>query len=86
MQALETFPPDRDSACARLEAWIPQAGRHYATRRNHDTGPGTRDGVSQLSPYLRHRILTEEEVLAAVLARHSRAGAQKFIDEMFWRT
>jgi deoxyribodipyrimidine photo-lyase len=42
--------------------------------------------VSCLSPYLARRMITEEEVLAAVLKRHSFAGAEKFIQEVYWRT
>lgn len=43
-------------------------------------------GVSALSPYLRCRLITEEEVLQSVLARHSAQAAEKFVQEVFWRT
>lgn len=39
-----------------------------------------------LSPYLRHRLITEAEVLEAVLARHSLKSAEKFVQEVYWRT
>ena len=39
-----------------------------------------------LSPYVRYRLLTEEEIVAAVLARHSGAAAEKFVQEVLWRT
>jgi len=78
------FPPSRDAALARLAEFLPRAGRAYAGRRNHDL-PGHRD-VSRLSPYVRHRVLTEEEVLAAALQRHSPEAAEKFVQEVFWRT
>ncbi|MFY8074620.1 MAG: FAD-binding domain-containing protein, partial [Sphingorhabdus lacus] len=42
--------------------------------------------VSRLSPYLRYRLLTEEEVVAAVLDRHSLAAAEKYVQEVLWRT
>jgi deoxyribodipyrimidine photo-lyase len=80
------FPPKRGEALARLEAFVPNAGRRYAGERNRDPGPGLRDNVSMLSPYIRHRVLTEHEVLAAVLRRHSSQAAEKFIQEVFWRT
>jgi deoxyribodipyrimidine photo-lyase len=41
--------------------------------------------VSGLSPYLRHRIVTETEVARTVLAQHRAAAAEKFIDELCWR-
>jgi deoxyribodipyrimidine photo-lyase len=42
--------------------------------------------VSTLSPYLRHRLLTEADVLEAVLGRYSLGSAEKFVQEVFWRT
>lgn len=71
---------------AALAAFVPRAGRDYSTSRNYDLGPGVRGTVSGLSPYLRHRLVTEQEVVAAVLAGHSAAAADKFVQEVFWRT
>ncbi|HSM28452.1 MAG TPA: hypothetical protein VK855_10160, partial [Thioalkalivibrio sp.] len=45
------FPPKRGEALARLEAFVPNAGRRYANERNLDPGPGLRENVSMLSPY-----------------------------------
>ncbi|MCE2947821.1 MAG: FAD-binding domain-containing protein [bacterium] len=39
-----------------------------------------------LSPWIRHRLVTEPEVAAAVLARHSPAACAKFVQEVCWRT
>jgi deoxyribodipyrimidine photo-lyase len=78
--------PTRAAGLVRLSAFLPSAGRHYAASRNDDLGPDRRSNVSVLSPYIRHRLVTEEEVLAAVLAEHSLDTAEKFIQEVFWRT
>lgn len=78
------FTPTRDAALSRLDAFIPHAGADYARLRNFDA-PG-HPHVSLLSPYLRHRLITEEEVLRATLAHHSAEQAQKFIAEVIWRT
>jgi deoxyribodipyrimidine photo-lyase len=80
------FEPTRAAGLARLAAFAPSAGRHYAASRNDDLGPDRRSNVSVLSPYIRHRLITEEEVLAAVLAQHSQSAAEKFVQEVFWRT
>ena len=74
------------AASRTLAAFVPRAGRRYARERNFDYGPDRRDNVSVLSPYLRHRLILEEEVLAAVFDRHSLSDAQKFVEELFWRT
>lgn len=76
----------RASGLARLNAFLPQAGRDYASGRNHDEGTQGRTRVSLLSPWIRHRLLTEPEVVAAVLARHAPAACAKFVQEVCWRT
>jgi deoxyribodipyrimidine photo-lyase len=76
----------RAAGLARLDAFVPNAGRVYTSRRNTDYGPDQRDNVSVLSPYIRHRLIIEEDVLKAVLSRHSPATADKFVAEVFWRT
>jgi deoxyribodipyrimidine photo-lyase len=78
--------PTRTAALARLAAFAPRAGRAYAAGRNHDLPDRGHPHVSGLSPWLRHRIVTEQEVLQTVLGRHSPAAAEKFVQEVFWRT
>jgi deoxyribodipyrimidine photo-lyase len=80
----DTHPPTREEALRRLAGFLPHAGRDYAARRNYDL-PG-HPHVSVLSPYLRHRLVTEDEVLTAVLGRFSLSTAEKFVQEVYWRT
>ena len=80
--AFSTWTATRAAGLARLDAFLPHAGRAYAARRNHAVEAPT---VSGLSPYLRRRLVTEREVLARVLARHDETTAEKFIDEVLWR-
>ena len=65
---------------------MPLAGACYASRRNTDPGPAASGAVSRLSPYLRYRLLTEAEILAAVTQRHGPHAAAKFVQEVAWRT
>lgn len=80
------FPPTRAAALARLRDFVPNAGARYAHGRNTDTGPGAPSATSLLSPYVRRRLITEEEVVAAVLSAHSVEAAEKFVQEVVWRT
>jgi deoxyribodipyrimidine photo-lyase len=80
------FPATRTAALERLSRFVPHAGADYARMRNHDFGAGGHRHVSTLSPYLRHRLLTEAEVLEAVLGRHSPQAAEKFVQEVYWRS
>ena len=80
------FTATREDALRRLDAFLPRAGRDYAENRNTDGGPDAERSVSALSPYLRYRLLTEHEVIAAVLDRHGPQRAEKFVSEVLWRT
>ena len=80
------FPPGRGAALDRLAAFVPSAGRDYTNGRNTDPGSGEAGAVSRLSPYVRYRLITEQEIVAQVLARHSFADAEKYVQEVLWRT
>lgn len=76
---------DRQSGLNRLNAFLPNAGRAYASTRNFDFGPDNRSNISALSPWIRHRLICENEVLDATLNRHGFNAAEKFIMEVYWR-
>ncbi|TPG36395.1 deoxyribodipyrimidine photolyase [Roseomonas nepalensis] len=76
----------RTAALEHLALAIPRAGRAYAEGRNTDRGPGTAPSTTALSPYLRRRLLLEEEVIDAALAAHGSQEAGKFVEEVFWRS
>ena len=76
----------RRAGLDRLADFLPCAGQDYARQRNYDTGPGERLHVSCLSPWIRHRLLLESEVKQAVLGEHTSERAEKFLQELFWRT
>ncbi len=59
------------------------SAEHYARDRNHVI-PG-HPSVSRLSPAIRHRLITEAEVVAAVLRVHAFSRVEKFIQEVYWR-
>jgi deoxyribodipyrimidine photo-lyase len=80
------WEPTRAAGLARLHEFLPSAGRAYAANRNVDRGPDDRSNVSALSPWIRRRLITEEEVIAAVLKRHSFSAAEKFVQEVVWRS
>lgn len=75
----------REAGLKRLHDFAQRAGPLYAKSRNFDFGPERRGNVSMLSPWLRHRLLLEQEVLEVVLERHSASAAAKFVEEVFWR-
>ena len=80
------WAPDRAAGLEWLEAFTPRMGRAYAANRNTDFGPGRNDHVSRLSPWIRRRLLSEEEVVRAALEAHGPRAAEKFVQEVIWRT
>ncbi len=81
-----TFEPSRAEGKRRLDDFVPRAGSAYARTRNHDLGPGNRANVSVLSPYVRHRLVSEAEVCRLVLSAHAFSTAEKYVQEVCWRT
>lgn len=61
-------------------------GRKYAATRNFDFGPADRSNVSGLSAHVRHRLITEQELVETALTHHGLEAAEKFIQEACWRT
>jgi deoxyribodipyrimidine photo-lyase len=77
------FMPTRAAGFRRLTAFLPRAGSDYSALRNLDLPDHPH--VSTLSPWLRHRLLSEAEVIKATLTAHPH-GAEKFLAEVWWRT
>lgn len=78
--------PTRERGLELLEAFRPHMGRRYAAGRNYDAGPDRRGAASCLSPYIRRRLITETEVIAAAVQTHGAEAAEKFIQEVVWRS
>ncbi|MDB9878821.1 DNA photolyase-like protein [Amylibacter sp.] len=81
----EAFIPTREAGLKRLKEFAPFAGETYSNKRNFDFSFTKKNSVSALSPWIKHRLITEEEVLIEILKYHSPHSAMKFIQEVFWR-
>lgn len=79
------FMPTRAAGLAVMQAFTPAMGHRYKTRRNYDYGRGKHSAVSVLSPYIRRRLVTEQEFVAAALAFHGPQVANTYIEEVIWR-
>ncbi len=73
----------RACALARLGEFL-EFVPTYASKRSY-VAPGLTT-VSRLAPFIRRRLITEHEVVSATLERHSFQVAEKFIQEVVWRT
>ena len=71
---------------ASLKTFAPQMGKRYTNGRNFDRGAGQHRDVSMLSPYVRRRIVLEQDLVTKALQAHGLENAEKFIQEVFWRS
>ncbi|WP_244473742.1 FAD-binding domain-containing protein [Methylobacterium sp. Leaf112] len=81
-----TFTMTRAAGLERLSDFLEGPGAAYSADRNTDRGLGNGPSTSMLSPYLRRRLITEAEVVAAADRAFGDGGAEKFVSEVFWRT
>ena len=79
------FTPTRVAGLARLTTFAGHAGELYDRCRNYDLSAEQRTNVSALSPWIRHRLITEAEVLDVILGTHTFQAAERFVHEVFWR-
>ena len=80
------YSPTRHAARERLSGWLAGGAINYGKRRNFDFGPSDRSNVSGLSPFVRHRLILESDILAETLSRFPLRRVDKFVQEVFWRT
>ncbi|MDB6131808.1 MAG: hypothetical protein JWM59_51 [Verrucomicrobiales bacterium] len=76
-------PLTRCGALAAWAAFLPEVGV-YACRRSY-VGQPPHGGVSRLSAALRHRLLTEDEVISDTLRTYDFHAAGKWLQEVCWR-
>src|SRR6056300_1400568 len=76
----------RDEALKQLEQFGENNLGLYATERNFDYGPQKRTNTSNLSKYITHRVIDEEEVIQSAYKKFSFKKIEKFIQEVLWRT
>lgn len=79
------FTPTRTAGLSAMHAFVPAMGERYQIGRNYDHGLGMHSAVSVLSPYIRRRLVSEQEVVAAALVAHGPDAAKTYIEEVIWR-
>ena len=81
----ELFPRSGERVLAKFGDYCDNHLPLYSKNRNFDLG-NPHENVSKLSPYLRRRLVSENDVLQIALKKHSLSSLEKFIQEIFWRT
>ncbi len=79
------FPTKRSVIIENLINFSETELSNYSVNRNFDFGIPHKN-VSKLSPYLRTRFISEEEILKIISSKHNLKTIEKFIEEIFWGT
>ena len=82
---IQFFDATRIAGEASLKTFIPQMGKRYTNGRNFDRGAGHHSDVSMLSPYVRRRLVLEQDLVNSAIKAHGLEDSEKFIQEVFWR-
>ncbi|MFM7805683.1 MAG: DNA photolyase, partial [Verrucomicrobiota bacterium] len=76
------FPPTREAALARWREFLPVARRYGALR--NQVVPG-HPHVTRLSPAVRARLVSTEELVGSLLETHRFDAVEKLVQELVWR-
>tara|TARA_Y100000814_G_scaffold162269_1_gene118519 strand:- start:927 stop:2066 length:1140 start_codon:yes stop_codon:yes gene_type:complete len=80
-----TIKPTRIEAKKNLTYFIEEKLVNYSKLRNFNIDIHDKATTSNLSPYITHGILSENEVIRESLKKHSYLTSEKFIQEILWR-
>ena len=80
-----TIKPTRIEAKKNLTYFIEEKLINYSKLRNFKFDIDDKTTTSNLSPYITHGILSENEVIRESLKKHSYLTSEKFIQEVLWR-
>ncbi len=70
----------------QLLYYLPKAGKYYELNRNYSEDSSSNKTTSLLSPFIRYRLISEENVLKKILEKYELRDCEKFIQEIYWRT
>ena len=81
------FQSSLKEAQAFQESYLPNTVSYYRDNRNYSYDLiNNRNTTSLLSPYIRYRLLSEEDIIKKTLSINSFTKTEKFIQEIYWRT
>ena len=76
------FLSNLKEAQALLSKYLPKTGSYYSSKRNYSYDFENKvHSTSLLSPYIRYRLISEEDIIKKVLAIHPFFKVEKFIQK-----
>lgn len=77
--------PTRAAGLERLSNFTSTGLKLYTDGRNYDYGPEDRSNISALSPWIRRRLISEQEIIEKLFKTNSHGAADKYIQQVIWR-
>ena len=81
---LANAAPTRAAGLERLNNFASTGLKSYTERRNYDYGPEDRSNISALSPWVRRRLISEQEIIETLLETFPHGVAEKYIQQVIW--
>ncbi|MDC1133517.1 FAD-binding domain-containing protein [Alphaproteobacteria bacterium] len=79
------FPTNNDEIIKNINYFCNETIKNYSSKRNFVLG-SPHINVSKLSPYIRRRLISEEQILKKIIKNKSDFKIDKFVIQLFWRT
>ena len=81
------FQSSLKEAQAFQDFYLPDTGSYYRDNRNYSYDfANNKNTTSLLSPYIRYRLISEEDIIKKTLSINPFIKTEKFIQEIYWRT
>ena len=81
------FQSSLKEAQAFQDFYLPNTGSYYRDNRNYSYDfANNKNTTSLLSPYIRYRLISEEDIIKKTLSINPFIKTEKFIQEIYWRT
>ena len=82
LQSQLSCSPTRAEGLLGLQRFCQNGMNSYGQNRNYDYGSEDRSNVSLLSPWIRHRLISEPEILSIAGHEYSSKEAGKYIQQI----
>ena len=82
---MANIKPNKRKFIKNLDFFLKEGIQNYSSKRNFVFGP-PHNNVSQLSPYINRRFISEEQIIKLITKDRSNIKVDEFITQLFWRT
>ena len=79
---MTNFPTNNDEIIKNIDYFCNETLKNYSSKRNFVLG-SPHNNVSKFSPYIRRRVITEEQILKKIIKNKSDFKIDEFVIQLF---